>query len=302
MKKLVVFAGIIITLAACAWVSERLIQGGALLQILHTPGLFPAFMGCAGIALLANFCLAGAWATMAAHINREPVDPRLLFVIHGWTQMGKYLPGNFFHIAGRYGMGMGAGLSHGTLAASTLLEPFCLLSLAGLFSLPFVISWLAEHLWLLEALSALIALLAGGIVLALWKLEWLRATLRELLSDIGAFIRRGALLTLSLYALFFVLNGLIVAWLLSAQAQVSFPLWTLISSNAFAWSVGYVTVGAPAGIGVREAALIFALGGGTAQTVIAMAAVYRVASLMGDFMFFLLSGAALKIIERRQAG
>ena len=53
---------------------------------------------------------------------------------------------------------------------------------------------------------------------------------------------------------------------------------------------GFVTVGAPAGIGVREAAIILALSGTMGEpTAITVALLFRVLTTLGDVLFFLLA-------------
>ena len=64
----------------------------------------------------------------------------------------------------------------------------------------------------------------------------------------------------------------------------------IITSFAFAWIAGYITPGSPAGIGVREALIVFSLSRflGEAESLY-IAFVLRIVTLLGDFVFFLIS-------------
>ena len=58
----------------------------------------------------------------------------------------------------------------------------------------------------------------------------------------------------------FALHGLTVWLLIRFAFQVpDAPLWSLTGIFATAWVAGFVTPGAPAGVGVREAALTVGL-------------------------------------------
>jgi uncharacterized membrane protein YbhN (UPF0104 family) len=100
---------------------------------------------------------------------------------------------------------------------------------------------------------------------------WLVAALLTCLST-GAFLvcQKGLLKTLpfkpqwlihgSILTVFvFVLHGLIAQAVLVGVFQVSAPLATVTGVFALAWVVGFLTPGAPAGIGVREVVLTLGL-------------------------------------------
>ncbi len=293
MKKYFNILGIVLTVAACIYVLWRLSGNTQLPSLLSKPSTSLVFAGCVLLALVANSFLAAAWVVMVDRLEGRPVSKKQLFMIYAWTQMGKYLPGNVFHFAGRYGMGLGAGISNKTLASTTILEPVFLILVAGLISLPFLLSWLFQWFWLAVALilCGLVVFLAG--VLVVYRVQWLRENVVELSRPVLVFLRRRAVTPVLLYAVFLFFGGLIVVWLLAVQGA-DWPVWTLVSANAFAWVLGYVTIGAPAGIGIREAALIFALGQSSVDAVVAMVALYRLATLGGDFLFFLIGAIGLK--------
>jgi glycosyltransferase 2 family protein len=65
--------------------------------------------------------------------------------------------------------------------------------------------------------------------------------------------------------------------------------WQLIIGGyAFAWALGFVVPGAPAGLGVREAVLVGTLGGVFPENSVLISAVlFRVITTLGDSLFFL---------------
>lgn len=289
-------AGSLLSGGACLYVALRLWGNPALTGTIEKPGAFAVLALCVGHAFAANLCLALGWTMMLRRFDRGKLPTPRALAIYAWTQMGKYLPGNFMHFAGRYGLGRTAGISHPALAAATALEPLFLIFVAGFIALPFLSGWFFGHEGLAIAfIGAVVCLfILAGFVLA--RFEALRSGMIEALTLAGAFLRDRALGAILLYAAFFMLNGAIVVRLLDFLGERSaFALWPVISANAFAWVLGYVTVGAPAGIGIREIALIFALGTDPGGAVTASAGLYRISTLLGDFLFFLTGAVGMRL-------
>ncbi len=94
--------------------------------------------------------------------------------------------------------------------------------------------------------------------------------------------------------LFYIVYYLVLgatAWLLlgvlTGRAPAAPPGY-VISLFALGWIAGYLTPGAPAGLGVREAILIFGLGPLSGQEAALNTALYlRLMTLGGDLLFFL---------------
>ncbi|MGB0387478.1 MAG: lysylphosphatidylglycerol synthase domain-containing protein [Ardenticatenaceae bacterium] len=178
------------------------------------------------------------------------------------SNMGRYLPGSVWHLVGRVVMGEAAGLSRTSGALGVLLEQslqlLSALLIVGL-SLPFWpegsfvrgYSWLA---WLVPL----------GLVVIHPRLFF--PLLNTVLSRLG---RDPIPVTLSYstmlrYTLYYLLdhlaNGLSLAFaVLALQAPVA-VMPAVVGGALFAWTVGYLTILAPGGLGVREFLVTQALG------------------------------------------
>ena len=206
--------------------------------------------------------------------------------VYGRTQIAKYLPGNCFHFVGRQVLGRALGHSQAALALASLVEAGLLIAVAAGLALPLV------H----EPGRRLVAPAPGrrrsG---ARARLRRAQAAARALLAGrpIADHPRRGAghrlLRALALQAAFFAAAGgvlwLLAALLVAPQAAALGPL-TSIGALALAWVAGFVTPGAAAGIGVREAVLMVALDGALgleASAVVALA--FRLVTTAGDGVF-----------------
>jgi hypothetical protein len=196
------------------------------------------------------------------------------------------------HIAGRHVLARAAGASHQALVAATLLEIAGLLSVALLLSAPGLLAYeAASRYWD----NAYLAVAAGLLVIGALSAPWLyrRLAARLGLADLpvnGKLMGRLAAVALR-YGGFFLLAsvslGLIVLSLSTPMGWDSAPL--LLFVFCFSWAVGFLTPGAPSGIGVREAVIVLLLGGisGAAQAAM-IALLLRLTTVLGDLGFFAL--------------
>lgn len=248
-----------------------------------------------------------AWQRMLVALgHREHLLP--LLAIFATTQAGKYLPGNIGHHVGRVGLSLTQGIPLVILVASMAYE-VCLLLLAGLFT-AFGAGALSG-----PGLQALLQLGNGnyGVIVAACVVALGLAAvplLSQLLPRLTALLvrRRGGpeatptalpkgvmLQVILLYvgAMLLMGAGLLVLSLgLFPAMPVDYPLLT--AALALAWVVGFVTPGAPAGLGVREALLLLLLshGMGAANASLLILAL-RIATTLGDMLCFALGLAVM---------
>lgn len=231
-------------------------------------GGYAAIVAFGGLYGASNLLLALGWRRLLHHLG-VPVSRSWAIHAYAVSQLAKYVPGNIFQFAGRQAIGVAAGIGNRPLAKSTAYELAILIVGGALFS-PLLLSlivvgtpdWLS---WVSFAAVVAVAL-------------WLAAT-------------RGADFGLAAisYLVFLAFSGLVFAAAYDlAGGSVEFARYPAIAgAYVLAWLVGLVTPGAPAGIGVREAALLFLLGGLSPGPVILLAVVIgRTVTVLGDLFFF----------------
>jgi len=222
---------------------------------------------------VAGLFLAFAWQNVLSHLGMKP-PIRWTIKCYGLTQTAKYLPGNIFQFAGRQAMGMTAGLPGKDLAASFFWE-IVLLLLAGT-----TFTWFAA----LVVLSAF----SEKLALVLWIITVIG--LGCLVAKITSALIMKAFLWLVIYL---TLSGsLFLVLLKHVSFNQSFDLETsliILGSYIIAWLGGFLTPGAPAGVGVRELVLDFLLKGLVPNSDLTLALVLsRVVSVSGDLLFYFL--------------
>ncbi|WP_027010734.1 lysylphosphatidylglycerol synthase domain-containing protein [Comamonas sp. B-9] len=216
----------------------------------------------------ANVLLALAWQKILAFFD-APVATPWAIRAYGVSQLAKYVPGNIFQFAGRQAIGMAAGLEARALLKSTLYE-LGLLALVGacygILALPLLLGWLTGWMALLLFIATISALAWG----------------------IHHFFSAKLAAAWGMHTLFLLVSGLIF-WLILQNISHATPLPVAGVAGAYvlAWLIGLVTPGAPAGVGVREAVLLFLLGAWVPPGQLVFTIVVgRMMTVIGDLLFF----------------
>ena len=263
-------AGLMLAACSVAYVAVRLVEYRAELAAAEVPpAVWLALPAFALLYAAAGVLLACAWRELLAAAGQH-VALRWSVTTHGLSQLGKYLPGNVFQFVSRQFIGAAGGLPHGVLVRSSLHE--------------------------------LLGLAAAGVLLSVWalplldnRLGWLSAppvaglTLAGALA--GARLLAGARIARALAAhLLFLLAaaGIFLSLLGMLSVQPAAAGWLpLCGAYTAAWLAGFATPGAPAGLGVRELALLVLLGGQVdAETLLLAVALGRVVTVLGDAVLF----------------
>jgi uncharacterized membrane protein YbhN (UPF0104 family) len=217
----------------------------------------PLLLAASSLLLLAAyFVSAGLWGL----IVRELGGPRLplgesirIFMI---ANLGRYVPGKVWQIAGLAALAKGRGVPAPTAAAAAVLGQGVALVAAAAVGMGALLGGPESYRrWGLVGAAlvlALVALLAIPAVFARLAGVWFRITRTEPAGDLG--VRHG-LRWLALYAL----NWLMYAasfWVLARSLGLEGSLLPVGSAFAAAYVLGYAMVFAPAGLGPREGFLI----------------------------------------------
>lgn len=236
--------------------------------------------------------LALIWAYLAIPQKTVHLQRRLLCSTYLKSQFAKYIPGNVFQYAARHALGRQLGVEHGWLASAALLEAFLLMCAACMI----VIAWgqdIAGSLVpSLPTVSPLWALLVFPLVVAIARLPRPR-----ILKWFPNYHSGVLLCALGAYLIFFTAFGALFHFTLTWSVDFPPGFLRALTCSSLAWLVGFAVPGAPAGAGMREAALALATGSfSPSAEVLTAILLFRAVTLIGDFLAFL---AGLAISVRR---
>lgn len=253
--------------AGCAWMAH-----GLLLEHRGAEARWPGWtaFGLATLACtLAACALAIGWALLLRALNPGS-DTLAAMRAYALSQPAKYLPGNVAHFGARHWLGRNAGLSHAQLLWATTLESMiligCALIGAGSDESALPAPWL-QHAPL--PLAGVLLLLAAT-ALAFHQTRR-PAAIMHVLATIGCT------------ALYFGLTCAALAWL-AGDIRLA---WQLLPAACLSWVAGYLVIGAPGGVGVRESVLTQMLPAVAARALVVTAAVtLRLALILGELLMF----------------
>ncbi len=289
-------AGLIVT-ALFVWYVIRTLHG-------HDLSVYATPRAALGIVLASLLWSCGA--PLLAQAWRELLNSlgvhrswRELFGIIGITQVAKYVPGNVAQYIGRVGMSLARGIPARPLAVTIILET--LLVIASAMVMGVGTGALSEiGLQVVRRHSAQLALIVLLVVSAIAGLFVFRRVAPALLKRFApkyAPALDGALLPSQIsLARAFVLYCCMYACMgigLIVLAHFLLPgtlhdYWLLIAVIALAWVVGFVTPGAPGGLGVREGLMLLMLAPAfSAASASVLVIALRVATTLGDVLILI---------------
>lgn len=225
------------------------------------------------IYCFSNFLLVKGWQYLLFNFGSTP-SFRLAFKIYGTSQLGKYIPGNIFQFAGRQSIAVKNGIKSSISLKSIGYELGLLASSGSLF----VILIMPIYF---KTFSALLSVL--------FFILFLFILLRGLI-----FLNNYFYLSTIAYLVFLTISSLLFIGVLNMlNPRYNFCNWEIflvIGSFVVAWLVGFVTPGAPAGVGIREFILFFLLKNNFLESDLLAALIFsRVISIIGDLIFFLIA-------------
>jgi uncharacterized membrane protein YbhN (UPF0104 family) len=284
--------GYVLSLGAALYLVYRIWAGREqILQQNLGPGLIATVLICAAGYGLILYFLSHTWWRLLLWFGQTRVDPWLCHRIYARTQIAKYLPGNVFHFAGRHVLGRVAGLPHGALLGATVYEAlglvvggtavaFCGLAFGDVRAGAFPRTL---------ALAAMVVAIATPVLFdATLKRRFGLGSDRE--PESGAW--RVAVAMAGFYirymVFFLVVGAMLYAIAAAAGSGVSLRVaGPVISIFSVAWVAGFLTPGAPAGLGIREAVIVFALTPLMGEGVALLAALLlRLVTGCGDLLYF----------------
>ena len=248
---------------------------------------------CSIIYGLSEFLLSFAWRRLLKMCGHKDISANTCNRIYGKSQIAKYIPGNVFHVVGRHILGSQAGIKNIVLAGATIYEILGLISISVLIGFGGMIIFGLSNIYF--SLYQIILILFSTIVIT----SLITALAPYLMSLRGIILPyRGiwdAVINISkiyvFYFIFFLIAGLLLVIIVNLFLDININLIAkLIVIFSIAWLAGFIIPGAPGGIGVREAVIIFFITPiiGEAQSV-AIAIALRFVTLLGDVWFLMIS-------------
>ncbi len=213
-------------------------------------------------ALLRRFWGGLHWAFLLPTVSRTPLRRNFAknLEVYFITNLAAYLPGSVWYIPWRVKTYREQGISGTHTSISSVVESLMLVISHGLVGLPILLPVLTSEV--LDLRWFLAFLLAGMLVVQPPVLRLLFRLLKRVLGrriEEPHFEYRQILVSLGLMVIKAFLAGVSHFFLLkSLFPELGTDAYLFITGAfAFAWTVGFLTPFAPAGLGVREGLLVW---------------------------------------------
>lgn len=230
--------------------------------------------------------VGGLWAAVLSWSALLSVRPSRT-VARGFlvAQLGKYMPGGVWQAVGQVGHAAGSAPGGAKHAATAFVMSVLTQVTAGLTVGAALTFSSATPTWLratmpLAAVASLALLLQPGLMRRVIGL--IPPLARRLDTDTVVPSRRQLLTAWGWGVVTMTLAGVI--YLLAYSAPAGGIALEAIPAYALAWTIGFLAVPFPAGLGVREAALLLLLPSGDPTALVAAAAIVRVIYIVGELV------------------
>jgi len=203
-----------------------------------------------------------AWITQ--HFLGRPIEPARIYRIWFFSQVTKYIPGSLWQVATRSVMYIRQGSSIAEASTATVWELLATIT-GSLIVCIFSVTARAE--WLLVSLSAFALVVPAIAFFMTWPWQVfarLRIQIAQRMIDLHAWLKQRrypmlfTLLLLSTVVWLIIGTGFYML-VLAFYPNTEISWWNALISFNIAYSIGFLFIVAPTGLGIREVVLTLLL-------------------------------------------
>lgn len=285
---------LVVLLSVCFVIRKIWLNKDFLSGLTPSPQLFIIVFFSSTVFILLCVFMASGWYRLLLFFGQEDANFKNCYIIYARSQIARYLPGNIFHLPIRHAAGINIGYDNGPLAGAALYEIlgilFSSITLVLIGYLFFDVSHQEMPLFkvgLIFICAAIFPVLFNNVAHRIPFLEKLYFPKKNFVQIIS-----GLFPAYFFYYLFLLtLAGL---FLYVVHATTSFSdigqSGLIVTGFVFAVLAGFITPGAPGGLGVREAIIVYFLAGliGESESLL-VALLFRVINILGELLVFLSS-------------
>ena len=309
-KKYVSYVGSLLMVLSLIFIARRLMTDEgfdrSLLEIITSPWVVAGLIAIASLEGT-GILLAGLnFRALVRNVSGITTPRPLALAVYTESNVYKYIPGGVMYVAGRNRLAVEIEkLSHAKVALATILEGVGMVIgvvvVAVVFSFDYSVQYVRD-MDILPLIIAIVGALALVVVVIIYCLRHrIGGGIKKLTANmetINFFViakRVGfSIMLMFLYSVTFL------ATLIVLGQEMTFELgFAIIGLYLLSWLAGFLTPGAPSGIGVREVVMMMFLGDFVNVTILTTAMVmHRVLTVVGDVSAW----AFAKVLAARAKG
>jgi len=291
-KKIVSWVGTVLMLIALAFIAQRLImmRHDLNLSVLGSPAVIAALLLLAVMEGTVVILASLNYRKLVISASGIPVGRALSTKVYTVSNLYKYIPGGVLYVLGRNRIAIETqGIRHSKVFLATVTEGVLFavgaLILSVLLAFEHSIYYVRQlEIPFLVRLAFGLILLIAAVILFIFRRR-LPGLFANSISSVKNFrapelLRRlaVALLLITLWA------GIFLGTLMLMGQPMTFSLGiTVMGLFILSWLLGFLTPGAPSGIGIREAVMLMFMSGVLSEGILLTAmVVHRILAVLGD--------------------
>lgn len=243
-----------------------------------------------GITVIA---LAWPWKRVVGILTGSQLPFKGVVEIFTKANLMKYLPGNVVHFIGRNELAVKYNLKHADVATSTLVDTLVSLASSGLLAIVLYFNGFRQIIEKYHLNYKLFVIVFIFLALVAVLLFVFRNIFKRYLLVLRELFKTQSILTLILNWIYDAVIGIFTSFLyiwilvgITGQPW-GFPLNIVLGAVSLSSIIGFITPGAPGGIGIREAVLSILLSGiVNIESALLAIVIFRLISVVGDLMAF----------------
>ena len=307
MKKIIKIIGNIVMIAALAFVVKKLFDMDISISQFRDVKVIVSLVLCMLVTTVIIIFSCYPWLVFTRSLSGRKIPFSTAMPVYTQSNLYKYIPGNVFQYVGRNQLASDMDISHVDVACATVLDIlFCVFwtgvisvvllrrMLAGIFS-QFMGSLLID---------AIIGIVVVAVIIILLRLKFKDKFKAYISRYSKAFAKENRAMLLR-GAFYYLLQNIVSACMYFGCLKLIVPqadtgeLIVLTGAFMAAWIVGFVTPGAPGGIGIREGVMIFVSGDKFADRIVLFVLVMRIASIIADLAAFIIGKIYAKAVRAK---
>lgn len=306
-KKYYKVIGTIVTVIALVFVVKKIVTMDVDWSMFASGRIIALIGGCVLVQTAVILFMSMPWVRFVRILSGTNIPMKDALPVYTKSNLMKYVPGNIFQYVGRNQLAADLKISHVDVACATVLDIVCsmvtplllIVVLMGKNMLELIRTYSMNFLLVLGAGIAVLVLL---LLLLRWKF---REPLQRYFEKYRKLLNRKILIRVLGVFLLYVVQYIISTAMYAVPAVFLFDvpaekLGLFLGTYLFSWIIGFITPGAPGGIGIREAVMMLMCGSFLdTDTIMLYAVTMRLISTFGDIAAFLV-GLLLDRIWKRQ--
>lgn len=307
MKKVLKYIGNILTIIALIFIIKKILGMEFDVAIFAKPANWLILVTALLLYILNVMFICFPWVQLVEIFSSQKIPMKTAMIVYSKSNILKYVPGNVFQYVGRNELAVKMKVSHVDVACSTVIDTAISLFMAIILSVILMHSYLKQLFSLfgknmIMTISIIIVLFLIIVFFLYFKFK---DKFKLYLNKYVAALRenkKNVLKLLTCFLFYFIQNivlsllymGLVVFIFEQEMDLINFA--NLIGAQIIANVIGFLTPGAPGGIGIRETVMTIIGGSFLDSDIILMSmVVYRMINVVADVLYFFV----MKIVEKK---